>query len=121
MGLILEVMMKFEKVVEEAFLYKFGDPNFFKKVRLRVLFDAANVWYKVPTSPFEVLFNPRAADRCRSVDQSAPGRPRNFNFISLWQAAEAQSIAPSQAGHGKIIKHLPVRGDKKVGQHWFRS
>ncbi|KAJ1110807.1 hypothetical protein NDU88_008153 [Pleurodeles waltl] len=61
--------------------------------------------------------NPRAADRCRSVDQSAPGRPRNFNFISLWRAAEAQSIAPSQAGHGKIIQHLPVRGDKKVGQH----
>ncbi|KAJ1100274.1 hypothetical protein NDU88_005360 [Pleurodeles waltl] len=55
-----------------------------------------------------------AADRCRSVDQSAPGRLRNFNFISLWRAAEAQSIAPSQAGHGKIIQHLPVRGDKKM-------
>ncbi|KAJ1126711.1 hypothetical protein NDU88_005117 [Pleurodeles waltl] len=26
-----------------------------------------------------------------------------------------------QAGHGKIIKHLAVRGDKKVGQHWFRG
>ncbi|KAJ1184273.1 hypothetical protein NDU88_001081 [Pleurodeles waltl] len=61
-----------------------------------------------------VFPNTRAADRCRSVDQSAPGRPRNFNFISLWRAAEAQSIAPSQAGHGKIIQHLPVRSDKKV-------
>ncbi|KAJ1108179.1 hypothetical protein NDU88_005561 [Pleurodeles waltl] len=72
-------------------------------------------------SPERPLFpNPRAAGRCRSMDQSAPGRPRNFNFISLWRAAEAQSIAPSQAGHGKMIQHLPVRGDKKVGQHCSR-
>ncbi|KAJ1203728.1 hypothetical protein NDU88_007509 [Pleurodeles waltl] len=54
------------------------------------------------------------------MDQSAPGRPRNFNFISLWRAAEVQSIAPSQAGHGKMNKHLPVRSDKKVGQHWVK-
>ncbi|KAJ1194538.1 hypothetical protein NDU88_003826 [Pleurodeles waltl] len=26
-----------------------------------------------------------------------------------------------QAGHGKIIKHLPVLGDKKVGQHWSKE
>ncbi|KAJ1085270.1 hypothetical protein NDU88_005403, partial [Pleurodeles waltl] len=53
-----------------------------------------------------VFPNPRAADRCRSVDQSAPGRPTVAGgkclIIFPWPACHTMG----QAGHGKIIKHL---------------
>ncbi|KAJ1213842.1 hypothetical protein NDU88_001473 [Pleurodeles waltl] len=49
----------------------------------------------------EVFPNPRAADRCRSVDQSAPGRPTVAGgkclIIFPWPACHTMR----QAGHGK--------------------
>ncbi|KAJ1110916.1 hypothetical protein NDU88_008262 [Pleurodeles waltl] len=68
--------------------------------------------YRKPVFP-----NPRAADRCRSVDQSAPGRPRNFKSFHCGGRPRRRALQSKQAGHCKIIKHLPVRGDKKVGEH----
>ncbi|KAJ1101054.1 hypothetical protein NDU88_006128 [Pleurodeles waltl] len=36
-----------EQEVQESFLYKFGDPKFFKKIRFKILQDWAILWYEV--------------------------------------------------------------------------
>ncbi|KAJ1145045.1 hypothetical protein NDU88_011337 [Pleurodeles waltl] len=67
LGLILKVMMKFERVVEVGFLYKFVDPKIFKKVRLRVLFDAADVWYEVVLGGWKDGRGQRSGDGARLI------------------------------------------------------
>ncbi|KAJ1182089.1 hypothetical protein NDU88_007284 [Pleurodeles waltl] len=46
LGRVLTVMMEGQEV-QRRFLYKFGDPKFFKKIQFKILYDWAVLWYEL--------------------------------------------------------------------------